>query len=82
MRNVTSPTEFILLIGGENMKKLAFVIAGLTTIALVAPASAEKIVIKHRDHGRHMGMMMHRDHGWDHHHGGKKIIIKHSHDHD
>jgi hypothetical protein len=62
------------------MKKLAFVIAGLTTIALVAPASAEKkIIIKHRDHDRHMGMMMHRDHGWDRHHGSKKIIIKKGH---
>jgi hypothetical protein len=66
------------------MKKLAFVFAGLITIAFVAPASADKIVINKKFGGPRAEMRMHRDHGWhrgwDHHHGSKKIIIKHGHD--
>ena len=61
------------------MKKLAYVIAAISAIAIAAPsvANAEKIVIKrghdwhHRDHGWH-----HRDHGWRHH-GHDKVVIKH-----
>ncbi len=66
------------------MKKLAFVIAGLATIALVAPASADTTVIKKKDGGPRAEMRMHRDHGWfrDHHHGRKTVIIKHGHDRD
>ena len=59
------------------MKKLAFVIAGLTTLALVAPASAETTIIKKKHDGPRAEMRMHRDHGmhrgW--HHGGSKTII-------
>jgi hypothetical protein len=85
--SVVSPVYFALL--EENkMKKLAFVIAGLTTLALVAPASAETTVIKMKHNGPRAEMRMHRDHGmhrgW-HHGGSKTVIIKkrgHHHDHD
>ena len=55
------------------MKKLAYVIAALCTIAVAAPsvANAEKIIIKH---GRH-----HMDRGWHHgwyHHGHDRVVIK------
>jgi hypothetical protein len=65
----------------DNMKKLGYVIAALGTIAIAAPsiASAETLVVKHRDHDR-MGARaeMPRDHGWRHHHD-KVVIIKHRH---
>jgi hypothetical protein len=65
------------------MRTLAFVIAGLTTIALVAPASADKIVIKKKE-GPRAEMRMHRDHGWhrgwEHRHVNKKIVVKKGHD--
>ena len=52
------------------MKKLGYVIAALGAIAVAAPtiASAETVVIKHRDHGWHEG--------WRHHRADKKVIIK------
>ncbi|HEY3680742.1 MAG TPA: hypothetical protein VGL45_18655 [Bradyrhizobium sp.] len=57
------------------MKKFAYVIAALATIAIAAPsiASAETVVIKHRHH-----------HDWHpfHHHHDRTVIIKHGHHHD
>ncbi|HEX2633813.1 MAG TPA: hypothetical protein VHM22_13465 [Bradyrhizobium sp.] len=66
------------------MKKLGYVIAALGAIAVAAPtiASAETVVIKHRDHhfGPRAEFRMHRDHGWHegwrHHRADKKVIIK------
>jgi hypothetical protein len=48
----------------DNMRKLGYVIAALGAIAVAVPsiASAETVVIKHRDHGWHHGW--HRDYGW------------------
>ena len=82
--SVVSPVYFALL-EENNMKKFAFVIAGLTTLALVAPASAETTIIKKKHDGPRAEMRIHRDHGmhrgW--HHGGKTVIIKkHGHHHD
>jgi hypothetical protein len=67
----------------EKMRKLGYVIAALGAIAVAAPsiASAETVVIKHRDHGWHHGWHrdwhraygFHRDHGWRHHEG---MVIK------
>ena len=69
------------------MKKFGYVIAALGAIAIAAPsiASAETVVIKHRDHA-HFGARaeMHRDQGrhegWRHHdHDRRVVIIKHRH---
>jgi hypothetical protein len=63
------------------MKKLGYVIAALGAIAIAAPsiASAETLVVKHRDHDRFNARAeMPRDHGWRHHHD-KVVIIKHRH---
>jgi hypothetical protein len=65
----------------DNMKKLGYVIAALGAIAIAAPsiASAETLVVKHRDHDRFNARAeMPRDHGWRHHHD-KVVIIKHRH---
>jgi hypothetical protein len=74
--SVTS-SVYSFLLEEKNMKKLVFVIAGLTTLALVAPASAETTIIKKKHDGPRAEMRMHRDHGmhrgW--HHGGSKIVI-------
>jgi TRAP-type C4-dicarboxylate transport system substrate-binding protein len=53
------------------MKKFAYVIAALATIAIAAPsiASAETIVVKHGG--------MHRDHGHPHH--DRMVVIRHGH---
>jgi hypothetical protein len=66
------------------MRKLGYVIAALGAIAVAAPsiASAETVVIKHRDHGWHHGWHrdwhraygFHRDHGWRHREG---MVIRH-----
>jgi Ni/Co efflux regulator RcnB len=63
------------------MKKLAYLIAAISTIAIAVPsiASAETIVVKHgdrmhRDHGWHRDHAWHRDHGWRHH--DRTVIIK------
>ena len=66
------------------MRKLGYVIAALGAIAVAVPsiASAETVVIKHRDHGWHHGWNrdwhraygFHRDHGWRHHEG---MVIRH-----
>ena len=81
--SVTSPV-YSFLLEEKNMKKLAFVIAGLTTLALVAPASAETTIIKKKHDGPRAEMRMHRDHGmhrgW-HHGGSKTVIIKRGHRH-
>ena len=57
------------------MKKLAYVIAAICTIAVAAPsiASAETIVVK-RGHGWH-----HHDRGWHNgwHHHHDRVVIKH-----
>ncbi len=67
------------------MKKLAYVIAAVSAIAIAAPsiASAETVVIKHG--GYHHDRSFHRDwhrgfhrdwhHGWRHH--DNKVVIKH-----
>jgi hypothetical protein len=70
------------------MKKLGYVIAALGAIAIAAPsiASAETVVVKHRDHdrfGARAEMHRDRDHGWRHHdHDRKVVIIKHRHHED
>jgi hypothetical protein len=52
-----------------NMKKLAYVIAAISAIAIAAPsiANAETVVIKHHGH-----------HDWHHdrHHHDKTVVIK------
>lgn len=52
------------------MKKIAFVIAALTAIAVAAPsiANAETVVVKHGHH-----------HDWHpfHHHHDRMMVIKH-----
>jgi hypothetical protein len=62
----------------RHMKKLAYVIAAITAIAVAAPsvANAEKIVIKRGGHhDMHRGWH-HRDmhRGWHHH---DRVVIKH-----
>jgi hypothetical protein len=70
------------------MKKLGYVIAALGAIAVAAPsiASAETVVIKHRDHdrlGARAEFREHRDRGWHegwrHHHGDRVVVVKHRH---
>ena len=66
------------------MRKLGYVIAALGAIAVAAPsiASAETVLIKHRDHGWHHGWHrdwhraygFHRDHFWHHREG---MVIRH-----
>jgi hypothetical protein len=59
----------------DTMKKLAYVIAAICTIAVAAPsiASAETIVVK-RGHGWH-----HHDRGWHNgwHHHHDRVVIRH-----
>jgi hypothetical protein len=68
----------------DKMKKLGYVIAALGVIAVAAPsiASAETVVVKHRDHGWHHNWHRdygwHRDHGWRHH--DKMVVVKHRHE--
>jgi hypothetical protein len=70
------------------MKKFGYVIAALGAIAVAAPsiASAETVVIKHRDHdrlGARAEFREHRDRGWHEgwrHHRDKVVIVKHRHD--
>jgi hypothetical protein len=63
------------------MRKLGYVIAALGAIAVAAPsiASAETVVVKHRDHGWRHGWHhdygWHRYHGWRHH--DRMVIVKH-----
>jgi hypothetical protein len=66
------------------MKKLGYIFAALGAIAVAMPsiASAETVVIKHRDHdrfGARAEFREHRDHGWhrDWHHHDKVVVIKH-----
>jgi hypothetical protein len=58
------------LIEEENMKKLAYVIAAISAIAIAAPsiASAETVVVRHGHH-----------HDWHHHwhHHDRTVMIKH-----
>jgi hypothetical protein len=55
----------------DIMKKLAYVIAAICSIAIAAPsiANAETVVIKHGGH--------HHDWHHDRHHHDHKVIIKH-----
>ncbi len=76
------------------MKKLGYVIVALGAIAVAAPsiASAETVVIKHRDHDRygaraeyreHRDFREHRDHGWHEgwrHHRDRVVVVKHRHE--
>jgi hypothetical protein len=68
----------------DEMKKLGYVIAALGAIAVAAPsiASAETVVVKHRDHGWHHNWHRdygwHRDHGWRHH--DKMVVVRHRHE--
>jgi hypothetical protein len=83
--SVASSVYFALL-EEKNMKKLAFVIAGLTTLALVAPASAETTIIKKKYDGPRAEMRMHSHdrglhRGWHRGHTKKVVIIKHGHRH-
>jgi hypothetical protein len=68
------------------MKKFGYVMAALGAIAIAAPsiASAETVVVKHRDHdrfGARAEMHRDRDHGWRHH-DRKVVIVKHRHHED
>ena len=63
------------------MKKLAYVIAALATIAVAAPsiASAETVVV------RHGGMHHDWHHGWHrdwHRAHDRMVVIRHRHHHD
>lgn len=65
------------------MRKLAYVVAAISAIAIAAPsiANAETVVIKrhgHHDRGLHMGWH-HHDRGWHNgwrHHNDRTVIIK------
>ena len=67
------------------MKKFGYVLAAVGAIVIAAPsiASAETVVIKHRDHGWHHGWHGARaefrghDRGWHRgwHHGGDRTVI-------
>jgi hypothetical protein len=69
----------------NSMRKLGYVIAALGAIAVAAPsiASAETVVVKHRDHGWHNGWHhgWHHDYGWHRYHGwrhhDRMVIVKH-----
>ena len=70
------------------MKRFGYVIAALGAMAIAAPsiASAETVVVKHRDHhsGPRAELRVHRDHGWHegwrhHRHADKTVIIKKHH---
>lgn len=69
------------------MKKLAYVVAALGALAIVAPtmASAETVVIKrghHHGYGARAEMREHRDHGWHRgHHRDRVVVIKRNHRH-
>jgi hypothetical protein len=53
------------------MKKLAYVVAAISAIAIAAPsiANAETVVVKHGHH-----------HDWHHHHHDKVVIKSHRHE--
>jgi len=65
------------------MKKLSLIVAAVATLGIAAPtlASAETVVIKHRDGFRDARADYHRHHGW-HHHDKKVVIIKKGHHYD
>ena len=71
------------------MRKSAYAIAALAAIVVAAPsiASADTVVIKHRDNwrGAHAEFREHRDYGWhkgwwhrnfDRDHGRDRVIIR------
>jgi hypothetical protein len=76
----------------DNMRKLAYVIAALATVAIAAPsiASADTVVIKHRDHhwlGARAEYREHRDYGshrgwWHRDHNRDRVIIRDHRDRD
>jgi hypothetical protein len=55
------------------MRKISLALAAIVAVSFAAPAMAKTVIIK-KGHDHMHGMGMH--HGWDHHHGGKKVIIK------
>jgi hypothetical protein len=72
----------------DKMKKFVYVIAALGAIGIVAPsiASAEDVVIKHRDHDRYGARAEFREHrdfglheGWRHRHADRVVIVRHRH---
>jgi Ni/Co efflux regulator RcnB len=60
----------------NNMKKLAYVIAAITAIAIAAPsiADAKTVIIKHGGHHHDRGYHHDRHHGWHHH--DDKVAMK------
>jgi hypothetical protein len=71
----------------DSMRTSAYVIAALAAITVAAPsiASADTVVIKHRDHwrGAHAEFRDHRDYGWhrgwwhrDHDRDRDRVIIR------
>lgn len=66
------------------MRKIAFALAAISTLAITAPttASAETVVIKRGHHHQHWDRGLHRHRGWDRGHGHKTVIIKRGHRHD
>jgi hypothetical protein len=65
----------------DDMKTFGYVIAALGAMAIAAPsiASAQTVVVKHRDHhfGPRAEFREHRDRGWHgHRHADKMVIIK------
>jgi len=66
------------------MKKIAFALAAISTLAIVTPtaASAETVVVKRGHHHHHWDNGWHRHRGWDRGHGHKTVIIKRSHGND
>jgi Ni/Co efflux regulator RcnB len=61
----------------DTMKKLAYVVAAVTAIAVAAPsiASARTVII---EHGRRHHHDWHPHHDWHSHHHDR-IVIKHRH---
>jgi hypothetical protein len=61
------------------MKKFGYIVAAIVAVGIAAPsiASAETLVVNHRDRGARAEFREHRDHGWRHH--DKVVIIKHRH---
>jgi hypothetical protein len=64
----------------DIMQKFGYIVAAVVAVGLAAPsiASAETVVINHRDRGARAEYREHRDHGWRHHHD-RVVIIKHRH---
>jgi hypothetical protein len=67
------------------MKKIAYVLAALSAMAVAVPslASAETVIIKRGGHHHHHGWhgaraQIHHDRGWHRgwrHHGGDRVVV-------